>query len=353
MSVETGRISKLPPSPLHVGFQPHYPGLEAFRISLSQGLTIIVPGMADQLTSVGVEFSKTEMSRIFYDIRPTARARKWGLGLINNPNGLSSYPDWLWSYAAAPYRWAKNGTTDYLTRTPGGYQEDNKIDQLIEPNELIHPCVRIRYLYGGLNMDDMGPWKCRALTEHGYSLQRVDKPNTREPRVPGVPATYHSISGPVEPFYDMPPAITTAGTAEHPFVRIEQPQEDELHQLAEPQSHWAWVHKDPQRKALAEEHIGMWERLFIKTNEKLVRWQDKADADAAAAAQAEKKGIFASAGEAIMSRFGGAATQAPRPPPPPPTVTPLAVERKREHIPETYGYHDIVSWQKGDTQPRE
>ncbi len=84
-----------------------------------------------------------------------------------------------------------------------------------------------------------------------------------------------------------------------------------------------------------------------------MRWQDKADADAAAAAQAEKKGIFASAGEAIMSRLVGAASQLPRPPPPPPAVTPLAVERKSEHIPETYGYHDIVSWQRGDIQPRE
>ena len=78
------------------------------------------PGMADQLTSIGVEFSKVEMNRIFYELRPGARAHKWGLGPIRDPSGATAFPDKAWGVLAAPYRKYMNGSTDYPTRKPGG-----------------------------------------------------------------------------------------------------------------------------------------------------------------------------------------------------------------------------------------
>lgn len=245
--------------------------------------------MADQLTSVGVEFSKSEMNRIFYELRGQTRARPWGLGMIHNRRGATSYPDWLWSYVAAPWRKYKHGTTDYVTRTPGGYKEDNGIEEIVSPNELVHPCVRLRYLYGGLSMDDPGSWACRPLTKRGFTLQRRTEPPFDTPRghrIPSALNTYHTVRGPITPYYDSPPEAlasthsgTGTGTADHPFVRAEQPHEDELYPLppipAGPAPYWAWVH--PDGDVLPEEQIGMWERLFIRVNEKLLSWQAKRD----------------------------------------------------------------------------
>jgi len=64
--------------------------------------------MADQLRSIGVEFSKTEMSRIFRTMPVSSRmkqdgapvseveARRWGADFIKNPDGATSYPDSPW-----------------------------------------------------------------------------------------------------------------------------------------------------------------------------------------------------------------------------------------------------------------
>jgi len=68
--------------------------------------------MADQLASIGVEFSKTEMTRIFYYKHPRAKVRKWGMGLIRNPTSITAYPDWVLSYVAAPWRKLTGRTTD-------------------------------------------------------------------------------------------------------------------------------------------------------------------------------------------------------------------------------------------------
>lgn len=62
--------------------------------------------MADQLTSVGVEFSKPEMQRIFYDVNPSVQVRP--MGKIHNPSGVTTIPDRL--YDSLPWR--------YLARDP-------------------------------------------------------------------------------------------------------------------------------------------------------------------------------------------------------------------------------------------
>lgn len=75
--------------------------------------------MCDQLTSIGVEFSKAEMNRIFYELRPGARAHEWGLAPIRDPSGTTTYPDRIWGVLAAPYRKYKNGNIEFPTRRPG------------------------------------------------------------------------------------------------------------------------------------------------------------------------------------------------------------------------------------------
>jgi hypothetical protein len=67
--------------------------------------------------------------------------------------------------------------------------------------------------------------------------------------------------------------------------------------VADPQSYWVWADKDG--SIFPEEHSGVWERMFIKVNENLIAWQQKADA----AAPREGPGFFASVGNATKSVF--------------------------------------------------
>lgn len=61
-------------------------------------------GMAYQLTSIGVEFSKQEMKRIFRTIPSPSDARPWGLGKINSPDSLvTTLPDAAWNAVTLPY----------------------------------------------------------------------------------------------------------------------------------------------------------------------------------------------------------------------------------------------------------
>ena len=206
--------------------------------------------MADQLTSIGVEFSKVEMNRIFYELRPGAVPKPWAMGTIRNPSGATTSLDKIIGFFAAPYRRIKKGNTGYPTRRPGGYTADGCDEPLKSPHELVHPSVRIRYLYGGLNMDDAGPWKCRALTERGYKLVAQSAPATpiRGFRDDGAISTYHTVAGPVMPFYDKPPPNLDGKI---PAVRTEQPfEENDLKKLDEPKTHWVWVNEntDPKKK---------------------------------------------------------------------------------------------------------
>ncbi|KAK3690384.1 hypothetical protein B0T22DRAFT_537064 [Podospora appendiculata] len=320
--------------------------------------TIALAWMADQLTSIGVEFSKNEMARIFYSVHPKMTVRKWGLGLLKNPNGATSYPDWLWSSAAAPYHKLRGESTDYATRTPGAYTADGKPDEpLVDPNELVHPCVRIRYHYDGLNMDDHGLWNARALTEQGYKLVRTPVKPTRPGRVPGALRTYHSVRGVVTPFVgpEEPPKpanFAEQGHAAELFVRLEQPSEYDLHQLPEnPESHWAWVKEG--RVPLPEEHLGMWERMYIKINDKLLVWQNDKEEKAKArkkAEEAEAERLRAANRWAITKwtsdalapvskAVSGVFTTAPKPTP---------TRARPEGVKPEYGYHDLVSWQVAD-----
>ncbi len=282
--------------------------------------------MADQLTSVGVEFSKSEMARVFYSVSPGVEIRKWGFGKTKNPTGLATYPDKIYTAAALPWRKMAGLSTQYTPRKPGMYTADGNTEPLSRPNELVHPCVRIRYLYGGLELDDAGDWQCRALTDTGYKLvsQKDDTVSVRPSRMPGVVKTYETVNSSITPYYD---------TVPHPFdatqtyVRAEQPYDkDDLYQLPAPTTHWVWKHKDG-KTMLPEEHIGMWERMFIKINAKMLGWQEQAKGR-------KTDGAIKASGTAASSWFGGSAQAKKR-------------ELPAGAAPE-YGYHDMVSWQQAD-----
>ncbi|KAK3387776.1 hypothetical protein B0H63DRAFT_500855 [Podospora didyma] len=318
--------------------------------------TIALAWMADQLTSIGVEFDKKEMARIFFTTSPGVKVREWGMGRIHNPEGLTSYPDWIHSSITAPWHALRGKSTDYATRSPGAYKADGKSGELlVNPHELVHPCVRIRYLYDGLTMDDAGPWQCRALTEGPgrYELQSVPEPATtvRKPRETSVLQEYHSVHGPVKSFFDTPPTGSETDTPA-PLVKAEQPHEEELHQLTTPKNHWVWVRKSDGHK-LPEEHMGMWERRFIKVNNKLLRWQREKEAAAEKAAR-EASAKAAAESWNFTKLFSGSK-------PEPVAVAPVAAaddlraskRAKSFGAAPHYGFHDIVSWQRGDTVEKE
>ena len=312
--------------------------------------------MADQLTSIGVEFSKVEMNRVFYELRPGAAPQKWALGTIRNPAGPTTYPDKIHGFLAAPYRYLKHGHTAYPTRRPGGYTADGGDGPLEEPNELVHPCVRIRYLYGGAGMDDAGAWECRGLTSRGYTLQPRSAPDTpiRPCRVDSAVAPYHAVSGSVTPFYDTLPSNLTSTSTSTLAVRTEQPHDRyDLYPLPVPKTHWVWAKPDGS-SVLPEEHIGMWERMFIKNNEKLLSWyareqtaiQEQQNKNGASSHN-NRKPSLTSALRTIFKRGRGVDPD----PDLSSTIRVLAADMASEKmpIPTEYGYHDLVSWQQGDT----
>jgi len=318
--------------------------------------TIAMAWMADQLTSIGVEFSRPEMSRIFHTMPVSSemnndgtpvravQARPWGMGFIKNPDGATTYPDWLWSSLCAPAKKIVGRSTDYITRTPGNYHADGKPkEELVEPNEWVHPCVRLRYLYNGPEMDDAGPWRCRALMETGgFQLKRGPLPdNVREDR-PVRTKPYKTIAGTVEPYY----GVAQASSA-HPMVQAEQPSESDLYQLPKAEGHWYW--EDKHGKKLPEEFVGIWERMYIQINEKLVGWQVKLDKEKHEKAEEERKKLEASqwgitkaiksVGDGVGSAYSLVTGAFAGTPP---------IRPKPEGIPADFGYWDVISWQEGN-----
>lgn len=63
-------------------------------------------------------------------------------------------------------------------RTPGRYRRadpdtgEPTRNYMTNTNERIHRSVRIRLELGGLDVDDLGPYKCRSLFEQGWDLRR-------------------------------------------------------------------------------------------------------------------------------------------------------------------------------------
>ncbi|EXJ53317.1 uncharacterized protein A1O5_13439 [Cladophialophora psammophila CBS 110553] len=261
--------------------------------------TIALAWMADQLTSIGVEFSRTEMFRMFYSINPGVEVREWGMGRICHPTGITTIPDKFHAWAALPYRKITGADTGVTTRKPGMYR-------LNKAEELVHPSVRIRYQYYGRDLDDVKVWDCRALIGNGYELkkQRLGE-DAQLGNVEDAFDTYNSVGGPVTPFYNVPPE-----DAKTPLVRVEGPLQKHIWKLTKP-GHWWFWEKDGNK--LFEERIGIWERMFIRANHLLLKKQQKASISEVRGRDIEKD---------------------------------VQIRRSSDDYERKYGYHDVMWWQE-------
>ncbi|KAJ0325501.1 hypothetical protein COL5a_007307 [Colletotrichum fioriniae] len=232
--------------------------------------------MADQLTSVGVEFSTCEMQRIFRTISHGDTIRPWGLGEITSPTSLvTTGLDRAWNMLSAPYLAYHGQFAESSARTPHFYRDNNGKKLLTHTEELVHPCVRVRYLYNGLGLDDKAEWRCNALTGRGWELKLdrgVTSTKIRPGRDPKIVDKYRTVCGSVTSVHQQYPKTRAA---EGQLVNTEQPSEDDLWQLKSPKNTYTWTH--PEGKVLKEEQIGMWERMFIDINDDHVDLKKRSD----------------------------------------------------------------------------
>ncbi|KAK5662206.1 hypothetical protein OQA88_8111 [Cercophora sp. LCS_1] len=254
-----------------------------------QVATIALAWMADQLTPLGVEFSRQEMERIFSSINPGIEVREWGMGRIHNPAGVTTYFDKAYNLMAIPYRKIKGLSTNHAPRTPGRYSDEeraHKPQPLVGTNEFIHPAARIRYLYSGLGLDDKGVWGCGALAGRGGYQLRYD-PGPAEPRQgrqrDQSKSEYQCVVGVAIPYYGKPPNLDDRPKSiDRRLVRVEQPNwfkaafnrtMEEL--IPVPAHRWYWAREDDsgELKILEEEHLGIWEQKFMHINDRLLKEQ--------------------------------------------------------------------------------
>ncbi|KAJ0337171.1 hypothetical protein COL922a_007063 [Colletotrichum nupharicola] len=309
--------------------------------------TIALAWMADQLASVGVEFSTPEMKRIFYTLDPSVEAREWGKGRISSPSATTAIPDKAYNALWYPWQTVTGGNTVAGTRTPGSYMEDGRKDVIQEPNELIHPSVRIRYLYDGLGLDDNGDWECSALTKNGYKLQKSSVPlQVEDPHHKDfIASTYETLSGTVASVHG---GLPIDPNIDHKLVLHQLPFESDLYQLEEAKNNWVW---EKEGKILPEERIGMWERLFIEVNHYLLYRQKETQRlkEEREAAEPKSNGWFSGiqswAGDKVntaRSAAGSALTNTVG------RLLPSSGKLKPADYHPDFGYHDFVSWQKGE-----
>jgi hypothetical protein len=304
--------------------------------------------MADQLSSVGVEFDKNEMERLFFSLEPGAVASKWAMGDLRGSTSLSSIPDRIHNWLAAPIRKLLHITV--TARHPGMYTTESVVfdgqdEGLYNANEMVHPSARIRYWYNGKGLNDAEVWGCPSLIDNGYKLEKQALPKTPRPaRVPGIDEPYRTVTGSAAPYFEKRIAsngVNGLVSGDHfKFLRTEQPKEAELENIPHAREHWVWKRVDKKTKrevVLEEEQIGMWERMFISINSKVMAWQEYEHAQK----KEHKLSFFnkiAKGAKGVFNKIGSLfkKNQGPR--------KSLAPDGDGE-----YGYHDILVWQRGDS----
>ncbi|OHE98283.1 hypothetical protein CORC01_06480 [Colletotrichum orchidophilum] len=314
--------------------------------------TIALAWMADQLTSVGVEFSTPEMKRVFWTLTPGVKAQEWAKGTISNPGKATSIPDQAYNAIWYPWQKLKGENTVLGTRTPGLYKTDDGKSRLVNPNQLVHPSVRIRYLYDGKGLDDVGEWECAALTKNGFRLEKSTGPLQIEDPYPKHPiaSTYETLTGTVSSVHGGH-TVDLESHKGHTLVVHQVPFESDLCLLEQAENHWVWTRDDAREGArtLREERIGMWERLFIDINHKLVLRQEREERERAEIkakkpkekrswrqwltdkAESAKGAAGKVLNNTVVGRFLGPSAK----------LKPL-------DYPRDFGYHDFISWQRGD-----
>jgi len=307
--------------------------------------------MADQLTSIGVEFDRAEMQRVFYDVHNKTIPRYWGMGKIHNPPASTAALDKAWSGIQAK---------EPAPRTPGLYKRDvisaktsgswnpfswdskQSAQPLGQTNEFVHPCVRIRFAHGGKGPDDEPKYRCRALTANNYQLVQMNSPppglaTPRPARAKDAAGPYAVVGGEVVAFWDAADRSALGALSTTPSVQVQQPVEEvDTLQVPKPGKTWVWKRpatRDPKNPdvvleneiVLAEEQIGVWERLYMKVQEELVDWKPMYVARQTQAAAVEEAGKWA------VTRAWGQLTS----------------KKTEEDDAGQQNYDDLVVWQRG------
>ncbi|GJC89631.1 hypothetical protein ColLi_12469 [Colletotrichum liriopes] len=300
--------------------------------------------MADQLTSIGVEFSTPEMKRIFYTLEPGVKARDWALGRISNPGATTSIPDRAYNAFWYPWQKLKGENTILGTRTPGKYKEDDGQLLIKDPNELIHPSVRIRYLYDGLSLDDK-EW-VQASEER--KTPQLEDPYPKNP----IASTYETLSGKVSSVHGGH-TVDIESHKDHTLVVHQMPFEADLYPLEQTNNSWFWTQGTTDgKRTLPEERIGMWERLFIHINHQMVQRQreEKTAREALNVNKPQRRTLRQRLSDRVNSVKAAAGRTLSR------TIGKFlgsSAKHKPLDYPAKFGYHDFVSWQRGDvTKPR-
>ncbi|KAK1995094.1 hypothetical protein LX36DRAFT_659938 [Colletotrichum falcatum] len=322
--------------------------------------TISMAWMADQLTSIGVEFSTPEMKRLCYTLQPGVKPRPWALGKISNPTSITTtIQDQAINALWYPVKRFMGENTVTGGRTPGNYKdEDDKKAPITSPNELIHPSVRVRYLYQGLGLDDKGEWDCPALTKNGYTLERIAGPPELGDPYPNkrTALTYETLSGRVSSIHLSQPSDGQSDDKDHTLVVHQQPYEGELYRIEEARSHWVWSRYTVDgKKTLPEERIGVWERLFININQTMLDREEEAAKKKAALSsnQSKKPGWRQRVYDRMYDRYQSVKGLGGK-------VLSFAADRvfgssdkpMPVGYPLKYGYYDMISWQRGDPTPK-
>ncbi|TDZ19192.1 Uncharacterized protein Cob_v007544 [Colletotrichum orbiculare MAFF 240422] len=253
--------------------------------------TISLAWMADQLSSVGVEFAPKEMRRLFGAVELEAATARWALGRTFAPPLITSIPDILRDGISYPVNALLGWNRHRGTRQPGLTKDDHKKQRLRNTNELIHPSVRIRYLYKGLPVckgpeeEDMTAWDCPALTspENGYRLRQLQKhrPFFAKNSNHIKESTYNTLVGPVQSVHGHDDAddkhekvakqlpFETVLRNPYPHERWIWEKDDKSQHRATQVWVWErWDHEKKQFERLFEERVGMWERHYMDTNQK-------------------------------------------------------------------------------------
>ncbi|CAI0647156.1 unnamed protein product [Colletotrichum noveboracense] len=220
--------------------------------------TISFAWMADQLSSVGVEFSSQEMTRIFRTVDLEVKPREWGLGPISSAD--------FWTKLADKTVGKITHIGEAAYREPGLCTEDNNplSDRLKNTNELVHPSVRLRYLFKeGLGLDDKGEWECEALSSSYYILQRLKKPRHPWIKRPNQSylSTHRTLSGDVSSIHGGTNIAFMTKERSHSVVAKQLPFESDLNEFDIATWRWDMPYCGPpdnqkwEPRAMAEEQV--------------------------------------------------------------------------------------------------
>jgi hypothetical protein len=215
------------------------------------------------------------------------------------------------------------------------YRRDENTQHVLRKSmESVHPSVRIRLFYNGWGLDDLSPWACPALIRNKYRPQRRQGPNLKRPSQESTATTPHrTLLGDLIPYYESSDQHTTNATGS--YVRTHHPHISLLEELSEQQGgYWVWQTADGQHELL-EDHVGLWERMFMRLNKESLQRQQSNQEDTAQVTRFKDSLVgkitnFVASSTAVLN-----------------DARPNAMI-ERVNFPPAYRFHDIIAWLEAD-----